>query len=690
MKNISTELRTHLDGEVTALATCWVIIRKDGVILRFTDCDDDVVYNGNTYLSIGAYSRTAIESTESLSVDNLEVSGIATTLVLPVEELRAGLYDNAQVRVFMMPWTGVVQGRLLLRSGFFGEVTVLPNGTFTVELRGLMQKLAHTYTEVFSATCRHDLGDSGCTVDISHPFVTEGARIPFPIVDPGFEVAGAGNSVTWYNPTAANDNLYTVSTTYSGTYAARGGTDGGYLVQDVDLAVMGEDFLENIDTGLVALTCTGRRRDNGGQARIRYDFLDYRLRALRTPVYYDSNNGSINIPNAVLNDDFTFEAWVNFQESPGNNARIFYYDDPAESAREMGLQFFDFDGSVRLRIRQPGPAVDPNEIDVEGKIIKDVGVWQHIAVTRAGKVITIYNNGEQVAQGEIEGDVTPFVFDTIGLTSFVAAVDAFWDEIRIWDVARTRAQINQYRFQDLPLATNNLRRYYPFEDGPADAGLDNSGNFTASVAGTYPTNGTPVAVSERGATTAVGTGYENVGTGWVTRTVSGTIPMHTRIVRITFQHLFGSPNPTESLLDTLYGYFTDPFNTAPMPNFAAPGDVWTRAGVATTGGSNRVFQADINETRAITGWFNGGLVTFYSGKNKGASMEVKSYDHISKQVELFLSLPYPIEQGDVFTIYPGCDKSRVCCAVFFDNITNFFGFPDIPGEDELFRYPDAK
>ena len=37
MKTISAGLAQHLAGEVTTLATCWKITRRDSVVLGFTD-----------------------------------------------------------------------------------------------------------------------------------------------------------------------------------------------------------------------------------------------------------------------------------------------------------------------------------------------------------------------------------------------------------------------------------------------------------------------------------------------------------------------------------------------------------------------------------------------------------------------------------------------------------------------------
>jgi hypothetical protein len=59
-------------------------------------------------------------------------------------------------------------------------------------------------------------------------------------------------------------------------------------------------------------------------------------------------------------------------------------------------------------------------------------------------------------------------------------------------------------------------------------------------------------------------------------------------------------------------------------------------------------------------------------------------------LELFLSLPFPVEAGDLFTLSPGCDKARVTCAAIFDNVTKMLAAPDVPGQDALFSYPDVK
>ena len=47
MKAASSELSAHLAAEVTTLASCWRVTRKDGAGFFFTDHDRDLAVDGN-------------------------------------------------------------------------------------------------------------------------------------------------------------------------------------------------------------------------------------------------------------------------------------------------------------------------------------------------------------------------------------------------------------------------------------------------------------------------------------------------------------------------------------------------------------------------------------------------------------------------------------------------------------------
>jgi uncharacterized phage protein (TIGR02218 family) len=167
MKQATTQLTAHLAGPVTTLASCWEITRRDGQIFRFTDHDRDLEIAGALYAARFGHARTAISSDASMAVDNLNVEGIIDAESLREEELRAGLFDHAEVRIFLVNWAAPGMGALRLRRGWLGEVVLTDTGQFRTELRGLTQALQQEIGELYTPECRSDLGDARCKVDLA-------------------------------------------------------------------------------------------------------------------------------------------------------------------------------------------------------------------------------------------------------------------------------------------------------------------------------------------------------------------------------------------------------------------------------------------------------------------------------------------------------------------------------------------
>ncbi|MEX1083787.1 MAG: DUF2163 domain-containing protein, partial [Xanthobacteraceae bacterium] len=89
------------------------------------------------------------------------------------------------------------------------------------------------------------------------------------------------------------------------------------------------------------------------------------------------------------------------------------------------------------------------------------------------------------------------------------------------------------------------------------------------------------------------------------------------------------------------------------------------------------------------GWFTAGRLAWTSGANDGLAMEVKrhSADGGTVTVELWQAMAQALSPGDAFTVTAGCDKKFSTCRDRFANSVNFRGFPHIPGNDFVVRYP---
>lgn len=165
-KSITSNLENHLSDTVTSLAMCWHVTRTDGVEFFFTTHDSDLIIDGDTYAAANSFQQTAISNDSTMSVDNLDVMGILDSSEITESDLRAGRFDFADVEIFMVNHQSPSDGKIKLRKGTLGEVTISTSGTFNVELRGMSQQLSQSIVEVYTPDCRADLGDKRCTIPL--------------------------------------------------------------------------------------------------------------------------------------------------------------------------------------------------------------------------------------------------------------------------------------------------------------------------------------------------------------------------------------------------------------------------------------------------------------------------------------------------------------------------------------------
>ncbi len=88
-------------------------------------------------------------------------------------------------------------------------------------------------------------------------------------------------------------------------------------------------------------------------------------------------------------------------------------------------------------------------------------------------------------------------------------------------------------------------------------------------------------------------------------------------------------------------------------------------------------------------WFEGGIMQFRSGAAMGLEAVIKGdeIDGDERVITLWRPLPASIVPDDAVWLIAGCDKRSETCRVKFDNLVNFQGFPDIPGDDWLMSVP---
>lgn len=91
------------------------------------------------------------------------------------------------------------------------------------------------------------------------------------------------------------------------------------------------------------------------------------------------------------------------------------------------------------------------------------------------------------------------------------------------------------------------------------------------------------------------------------------------------------------------------------------------------------------------GWFTAGRLLVLSGEAEGLWAPIKR-DQISadgRQITLWQPLGADVQPGDQIRLEVGCDKNMETCRLKFNNLVNYQGFPDIPGEDWVMAVPKS-
>lgn len=164
---VSDALQAHLDSGATFLCRCWRLTRGDGMVAGFTDHDRDLTFDGTVFAASSGMTAHALELSGGLAADNSEALGALTSDVLNEADVRAGLWDGAEVEIWLVNWTDVDQ-RLLRFRGNLGQIT-RTDGAFRVELLGLSAQLGATPGRVFQKICPARLGDKACGFDVTGP-----------------------------------------------------------------------------------------------------------------------------------------------------------------------------------------------------------------------------------------------------------------------------------------------------------------------------------------------------------------------------------------------------------------------------------------------------------------------------------------------------------------------------------------
>lgn len=732
-KSVSAALLADIQKNTTRLAVCLEVKRKDGRVLRLTNHDKDITVQGDRFRHDVPFSLSAIDTDSALGVDTTELTLFADGDIISLDHIKRGLYEYADVRIFMVDFENPADGEMSLRKGWFGNIEYSENRVVRVTITGMLKILDFVVGRTVQPSCDADLGDARCMVAIDHSQVYSSINryhlgnwvyyydpalvTAFNVVNPGFEadgVRGINDAITGW--TRSPNSRMAVSTT-SGIAGTFGPLAGSYVLVGTDDFGAAPIGLENwvyqdldlLTAGGVGLTAT--KIDDG---RVFFGYICglvqgfYLLDPVRLRVEIRNTQGEII---DARDTDYirldTFDQWRDraliFPLLPGSrSARVYIYfrkDDGTvfnHGADRVNCFWWDHTvgspySSVVHKLARLGSFGDDAvklptnaSFDADGAVANangpsisgwttGVGNWWRVTSNGGGGGLANMH-GLFYLKGGDDGGAVQRTY-TITQTKLLGT-----------DFGMDLSRVLLGKF----VGDVSLRIGWTDITSAASASvdfLDDGNNVVGSVV---------LAATETnaGAPTWDSTAHRR----------EFAVPAQATKARVTLQ----ARSPVGSgaagvTFDGLEFHFYDaerPRTSDPIFGFGEVGTVFQTAAGAYTLDNDLMWKAvgafvnfdvvsavpDTKTIRGTTiagaaGTFETSAILWLSGANAGLKNLVRVWSPATRDLKLYYKPIFPVQAGDRFMYKRACGRRFTeDCVLVFGNGLNFRGFPHLPGK----------
>lgn len=159
MKNLSANIRSELFSAAPTVATAWLVTRRDGKRLGFTDYSKGFKVGGVFCNPRAGFVRTNYQGDREVTTDNLELSSVLDSGLITDVDLQSGKYDGASIKIFLVDLTNLnTSDTVELINGTVGEVT-WTGKEYKAAGRSLIDKLNNAYSSTVTPLCSHSFCD---------------------------------------------------------------------------------------------------------------------------------------------------------------------------------------------------------------------------------------------------------------------------------------------------------------------------------------------------------------------------------------------------------------------------------------------------------------------------------------------------------------------------------------------------
>ena len=175
MRSLPQTLIDRIESGSASLCHVWLLTRKDGVKLGFTDHDRDLVVDGVTCQAATGWTAGAAETALGYGPGSLAASGVLDSAAISETDIRLGRYDHATIELRRVDWQQSGLG-VPLWQGHLSKLT-REGERFTAEIEGPLGVLDRVVGRTYGRLCDADLGDSRCGLAVNAPAYTGQGQI---------------------------------------------------------------------------------------------------------------------------------------------------------------------------------------------------------------------------------------------------------------------------------------------------------------------------------------------------------------------------------------------------------------------------------------------------------------------------------------------------------------------------------
>jgi uncharacterized phage protein (TIGR02218 family) len=177
-RDIPAPLLARMRSGTTSLCRLMEITRKDGRVLRLTDCTEDVTFEGHPYYSDPGFTCSAVFSSSiGGAAQGVEVELVMDEDLLAEKDVYGRTFEGQPCTITVVDYLNVSDGGCVLSRGPVGRIRYNEKSSAKFEMTPLINSQTLIARDVYSQTCRASLGDTKCR------FPIEAYKVLFTVVD---------------------------------------------------------------------------------------------------------------------------------------------------------------------------------------------------------------------------------------------------------------------------------------------------------------------------------------------------------------------------------------------------------------------------------------------------------------------------------------------------------------------------